>query len=51
MSGRLSGRCSAHDDERGIAGAVHIDRAVIEEQTCEVYDIVELEGRCHVFYR
>ncbi len=37
--------------ERGIAGAVHIDRAAIEEQTREVYDIVELEGRCHVFYR
>lgn len=37
--------------ERGIAGAVYIDRAAIEEQTREVYDIVELEGRCHVFYR
>jgi len=37
--------------ERGIAGAVSIDRAAIEEQTREVYDIVELEGRCHVFYR
>ena len=37
--------------ERGIAGAVSIDRATIEEQTREVYDIVELEGRCHVFYR
>ena len=37
--------------ERGIAGAVYIDRVAIEEQTREVYDIVELEGRCHVFYR
>lgn len=37
--------------ERGIAGAVYIDRAAIEEQAREVYDIVELEGRCHVFYR
>jgi hypothetical protein len=37
--------------ERGIAGAVYIDRAAIEEQTREVYDIVELEGRCYVFYR
>lgn len=37
--------------ERGIAGAVYIDRAAIEEHTREVYDIVELEGRCHVFYR
>lgn len=37
--------------ERGIAGAVYIDRAAVEEQTREVYDIVELEGRCHVFYR
>lgn len=37
--------------ERGIAGAVYIDRAAIEEQTREVYDIVELEGRFHVFYR
>lgn len=37
--------------ERGIAGAVFIDRAAIEEQTREVYDIVELEGRYHVFHR
>jgi hypothetical protein len=37
--------------ERGIAGAIYIDRAAIEEQTCEVYDIVEQEGRFHVFYR
>ena len=37
--------------ERGIAGAVFIDRAAIEEQTREVYDIVELEGRFHVFHR
>jgi hypothetical protein len=37
--------------ERGIAGAVYIDRAAIEEQTREVYDIVELEGRFHVFHR
>jgi hypothetical protein len=37
--------------ERGIAGAVYIDRAAIEEQTREVYDIVELEGRCFVFHR
>lgn len=37
--------------ERGISGAVYIDRAAIEEQTREVYDIVELEGRCYVFYR
>ena len=37
--------------ERGITGAVYIDRAAIEEQTREVYDIVELKGRCHVFYR
>jgi len=37
--------------ERGITGAVYIDRAAIEEQTREVYDIVELEGRCHVFDR
>ncbi|CAN5441909.1 hypothetical protein BH10ACT7_BH10ACT7_11000 [soil metagenome] len=37
--------------ERGITGAVYIDRAAIEEQTREVYDIVELEGRFHVFHR
>ncbi len=37
--------------ERGITGVVYIDRAAIEEQTREVYDIVELEGRCHVFSR
>jgi hypothetical protein len=37
--------------ERGIGGAVYIDRAAIEEQTREVYDIVELEGRFHVFHR
>jgi hypothetical protein len=37
--------------ERGIAGAVYIDQAAIEEQTREVYDIVELEGRCHAFCR
>lgn len=37
--------------ERGIVGAVYIDRAAIEEHTREVYDIVELEGRFHVFYR
>ena len=37
--------------ERGIAGAVYIDHAAIEEHTREVYDIVELEGRYHVFYR
>jgi hypothetical protein len=30
---------------------VYIDRAAIEEQTREVYDIVELEGRFHVFHR
>ncbi len=36
--------------ERGIAGAVYIDYAAIEKQTREAYDIVELEGRCHVFY-
>lgn len=37
--------------ERGIEAALSINLRVIEEQTREIYEFVEFEGRVHVFHK